>query len=451
MRNGSKKIQLIRCPIDNPNLGADQWNMPLDLIVIGSSVNSDCSVEILDGTLIGLEGILKKIDPSSDCVGLTYTALSSKSLKIIASTAKSNGSFIIIGGQPAMASAESLVLEDFIDAVCVGDGEPTMKAISNQIGNNSFHKELIPNLLFKSHNGVERSHVEFADIWNQQIVDRTLGGLNLENYFRNYPATNTLINMRGNRAANIFSKRGCTHHCSFCARQDKKFRLRNPIIVANEIFKLVNDYKVDYILDTCDTWVDNDWGRMFSMELEKYQIDKIGMMVFADARDITWESVEIMRSCGIDSVLLGIESGSERVLRRNSKRMTRELIVNAVDILVEYGIKVSCSFVLGQLDEDDDSLIETIDLTEILHTRPGVICYGNVIIPLRGSKLWAEAFPANKIWPSFITNAIDYDMDLARELFIAQNTNITGGLKTLEHACEVILKPNKLPIKEYAR
>ena len=149
MRNGSKKIQLIRCPIDNPNLGADQWNMPLDLIVIGSSVNSDCSVEILDGTLIGLEGILKKIDPSSDCVGLTYTALSSKSLKIIASTAKSNGSFIIIGGQPAMASAESLVLEDFIAAVCVGDGEPTMKAISNQIGNKSFHKELIPNLLFK--------------------------------------------------------------------------------------------------------------------------------------------------------------------------------------------------------------------------------------------------------------------------------------------------------------
>ena len=192
-------------------------------------------------------------------------------------------------------------------------------------------------------------------------------------------------------------------------------------------------------------------GNKFAIEVEKNNLEDIGIMVFADARDITYDVSNTMKICGVDSVLLGIESGSERILKRNYKRILKEQIIEAVDNLVMNGIRVSCSFVLGQLDEDDDSILETIELTEALHKRPGVICYGNTIIPLRGSRLWAETFTEDKKWPSFITRALDYDMNLVRELYIYQNKNITGGLKTLNQACEAILKPNYLPIKEYAR
>jgi len=428
------KIQLIRCPIDNPLIGADQWNMPIDLIVVGSAINENCFVEILDGTLLGIEGILNRLDPFASCIGFTYTALSSKSLKRLATIAKSNGSLVIIGGQPAAASAESLIQENFIDAICIGDGEPTMKILSDQLLKNKIDFALIPNILYKTENGILRSLIIDSDVWNQQIIDRTFGNLNPENYFINYPETNTLINMRGKRATNLFSKRGCFRKCSFCARQDKKIRLRNPKLVAEEIRQLVDLYQVDYILDTCDTWVSSGWGNDFAKEIEKNNLKNIGMMVFADARDITIEASNTMKLCGVNSVLLGIESGSERILTRNYKKMTKDQIIIAVDNLVKNEIRVSCSFVLGQLDEDDDSINETIALTELLHKRPGVICYGNTIIPLRGSRLWEEAFPKDKTWPSFITRALDYDMNLARELFISQNKNITGGLNTLNQA-----------------
>ena len=253
------KIQLIRCPIDDQTIGADQWNMPIDLIVVGSAIDKNCFVEILDGTLLGLDGILDRLDPLASCVGFTYTALSSKSLERLAKEAKSNGSLVIIGGQPATASAESLIQEEFIDAICIGDGEPTMNVLSNQLLKNQLNFSLIPNLLYKEGDKTLHSPFEETNVWDQQIIDRTFGFLNPENYFINYPETNTLINMRGKRATNLFSKRGCFRKCSFCARQDKKIRVRNPELVASEIRQLIDFYQVDYILDTCDTWVSSEW------------------------------------------------------------------------------------------------------------------------------------------------------------------------------------------------
>ncbi len=221
--------------------------------------------------------------------------------------------------------------------------------------------------------------------------------------------------------------------------------------VADEIRYLIDNYNIDYILDTCDTWVDSQWCQDFARALDMKSVNNIGMMVFADTRDITIEVCKVMRSCGITNVLLGIESGSERILLQNGKKMTRQEIINAVDYLVEADIKVSCSFVLGLLDEDEDSLLETINLTKVLHERPGVLCYGNVIIPLMGSWLWRRAFPPERVWPSFISRALDYDINSIRELYVSSATRIPGGVKQLQNACEEILAFSQLPKMEYAR
>jgi radical SAM superfamily enzyme YgiQ (UPF0313 family) len=445
------KIQLIRCPVDDPSIGADQWNMPLDLLSVCSDIYEDCYVEILDGTLLSIDEIYNKIDPLSSCVGFTYTALSSLSLKYLAETAKNNGSLVIIGGQPAIASAKSLIEEHCIDAVCIGDGEATMRSISCQLLYGDVDLRLVPNIIFKSEGRIVHTLVEDTDVWNKRYNDRTYGSLNPDKYFIKYPVTNTLLNMRGDRATNIYSKRGCYRYCSFCARQDKKFRLRNPEYVAEELRYLVDEYNVDYILDTSDTWVSDEWVNKFSIEKNKRNLNDLGLMVFADVRDITNKVSDNMKICGIDSVLLGVESGSEKILNRNNKRMTKIQIINAVENLVRNNIRVSCSFVLGQLDEDDDSICDTIELTEVLNQMTGVLCYGNVIIPLRGSQLWGEAFPSEKKWPTFITRAIDYNMDMVRQLYVSQNLKVSGGLKTLEDACKTILKAGNLSVKEYAR
>jgi radical SAM superfamily enzyme YgiQ (UPF0313 family) len=157
-----------------------------------------------------------------------------------------------------------------------------------------------------------------------------------------------------------------------------------------------------------------------------------------------------MKQCGIDSVLLGVESGSERILRENSKFTTKEAIISAVDLLVRFNIRVSCSFVLGLLGEDERSLDETLDLCSELVSKPGVVCYGNVIMPLMGSPLWAKVFGTSRTWPSSITRALDYDLTAVREIYVEQATKIRD-LNILQDACKALLHLSHLEELEYAR
>jgi radical SAM superfamily enzyme YgiQ (UPF0313 family) len=421
--------------------------MPLDLLVVAGGIDiKKCDFEILDGTQLGLDEISRRINPQAFCVGFTYSALSAGSLQTLAIQASENGSFVIVGGQPARAAAPSLVRESFIDAVCVGDGQPVMAAISAQASLGKIDPSRLPNVIYEVDGTLKTSATKSEDVWGQIMPSRSVGGLSPKDYFACYPSKNTLNNMRGARASNLFSKRGCPFICSFCARQDKEVRLRDPEIVADEIVMLVHEHGVDYILDTSDTWVDDDWALTFATAKEARGISDLKMMVFADSRHISDSVSAAFRTCGVDSVLLGIESGSERILRRNRKTTTRHAIISAVESLVNAGIRVSCSFVLGLLDEDDDSLAETVDLAGKLCRMDGVLTYSNVIIPLMGTHLWQEAFQKQENLPTYLTRAVSYDLAAVRQSYIESATRVTGGMQGLESACDKILEASGLAI-----
>lgn len=445
------KIQLVRCPVDDPSVAADQWNMPLDLLVLAGAAADECEVEIIDGTLLGLTEVKRRLESGAAVVGFTYTALSARTLGVLAAECKARGSFVVVGGQPAAGAKHSLVKEAFIDAVCVGDGTPVVRAVAAQLAIGRFNATELPNVIAKSGDSrIVATQIIAEDVWSQSIPSRRLGGLEPERYLRRYPATNTLINMGGRRAVNIFSKRGCPYQCSFCARQDKKTRLRNPNLVASEIRELVEIYGIDYVLDTSDTWFHAGWAKKFAAERMRWGLQGLSMMVFTDSRHITTNSCRLMVECGVDSVLLGVESGSEKVLEANWKTTTRKAILHAVDLLVTAGIRVSCSFVLGLLGEDAESLAETLSLCELLTEKPNVLCYGNVIMPLMGSPMWSTTFPPNRLWPSYITRAIDYDLKAARELYVREATHV-ADVSILQKYCETLLQLGNLASLEYAR
>jgi radical SAM superfamily enzyme YgiQ (UPF0313 family) len=422
--------------------------MPLDLLLIADAVDKRCDLEILDGTLLGLDGIRRRLGAGAVCVGFTYSALSAGSLKLLAAEASANGSFVVVGGQPARASAHSLIREPFVDAVCVNDGQPVMAALSRDAATGRIDAMRLPNVVTRWNGATVSTLQVHEDVWSERLAQRSSGNLNPEEYLARYPGSNTLRNMAGMRASNVFSKRGCPFVCSFCARQDKTVRLRNPDIVADEMEMLSRTYGVDYILDTSDTWVNVDWAEAFSLARRSRGLEELRMMVFADSRHIGEKTCMWFSKCGVDSVLLGIESGSERILHRNRKGTTREAIIRAVDLLVAAGIRVSCSFVLGLLDEDEDSLCETVDLVESLCRKDGVLCYANVIIPFMGTHVWSQAFPVERSWPSSVSRAIDYNLQEVRELYVEQCTHVTGGLRTLEAACDKILEISGLAVNE---
>lgn len=445
------RIQLVRAPMDDGTLPADRWYLPLDLLAVASAAEGVGGiVTILDGSTRTLGEIANEVGINAEIVGLTYSALSVQSFKYLAQMAHMRGARVVTGGQAATASAESLAAESFIDLVVRGDGEPAIRELVLQMGSNAWTPADIPNGVAL----VERRLIDGprVKIRPDEIgaFSRDAGELDTELYVSAFSSGNTLKNIRACRASNIFSKRGCPERCSFCARTDKRIRARQPLQVVNEIAELVERFDLDYIIDTSDTWITSrEWIEEFARDIISVTPRVTGMMVFADARHIIGDIAERLASARIDNVLLGIESASERVLRRNGKLCRKGQARLSIETLLSAGISVSVSLVLGLIGEDEESLRETHKFAEWVSGLEGARCYCNVVIPLPGSPCWTEftAHDAGKKW----LRALDYRLDDVRNDFVKSMTNVRGGVARLFDERDKILDGSGLDRLEFAR
>ena len=220
--------------------------------------------------------------------------------------------------------------------------------------------------------------------------------------------------------------------------------------VVAEIARITQEYDLDYIIDTSDTWVTSlAWIHDFVKERATLNGTCPEMMVFMDARHFNHNLPELLRKAGITNVLLGIESASERVLLHNGKPNSKRRIQEAIRGLVQADIRVSVSFILGLLVEDDKSIWETRRFVDTIDRLSGVRCYCNVIMPLPGSLAWT-AFQANGVGRRW-ERALDYDLEGVRYDFVNSMMSVTGGVNHLMNERDAILAQNSLPSLEYAR
>jgi len=436
------KVQLVSAPLKDSG-GFDEWYMPLGLLSLANSLNGVSEVEILDGTQMNLEEILGRTE--GDLVGITYTTLSVANVRPIAQQAKSNGGFVIVGGQAATVDPGLLLQMPEIDAVVVYDGEPTLRTlVQNRLSN----LDAVPNLVYRANGSLKKTTPKRIQLDQYyKTLDRNIGGLNIEDYIRSFPESNTLINIEAKRPTNIFSQRGCWRTCSFCARQDKGYRTRDPKNVVKEIRELRERHGVDYVVDCSDTWAKKQWVDAFRKAYDSSLDTR--MMVFANVTDIDEEIARKMAEVNVDNVLYGVESGSERILRTNGKLFTREDVLRAAGLATQRGIKVSASFVLGLLGEDERSLEETYSLIEELGEIKGVRAYANVLIPLPGSPLWKNFMGDPRMMVKYSKRGLDYNLEETRKDFLATCTDV--DLPPLMELRDQINSRFGLRALEYAR
>lgn len=105
------------------------------------------------------------------------------------------------------------------------------------------------------------------------------------------------------------------------------------------------------------------------------------------------------RDAGCSQLTFGVESGSPDVLRAIRKRITREQVLRAVDILNEAGVPYTANFMIGFPNETDDDVEQTLDLLDKM--QPSRVLAGSVV-PYPHTELH-DAFPefsrAARRWP----------------------------------------------------
>ncbi len=210
---------------------------------------------------------------------------------------------------------------------------------------------------------------------------------------RSYPESTHGIFYRHTPVAPIITSRGCPFPCTFCAARaltGRVIRYRSVKNVIGEILLLRNRYGVRefHIEDDNFTWK-REYVIAFCRKIIELGLD----LAFALPNGIRLDSLDrevltLMERAGFYSIAVGIESGSDRVLKLMKKSLTREVIRAKIELIRECtDMRVSGFFLIGYPGETEEEIRTTISFAREL---PLDLASFLITMPLPGSPLWDD-------------------------------------------------------------
>ena len=323
-----------------------------------------------------------------DLVGLSFLSTTSYPYaKILARQVRAQfpGIKIAMGGVFATLNAERVKRQcKEVDFVCRGDGEQLILDLLDSLDDPSE----IPSVTWEKDGEVisnpERLIERDLDQW--PFPDRESLDLDfVESMPLDVPVVVSL-----ERYTTMQTSRGCPWPCVFCDIpnfSNSKWRPRTPENVVEELKSLeAAGYKSVYFLD--DNFL-----------LNAKRITRLCELIIEEGLTIRWgcegrvDSVAkplfpLMVKANCNSLMFGIESGSQKVLDRLKKQQTIEEITMAVRTAKKAGIPIVHGFFLvGTPDEEPEDMIQAFKLA----ARLPLDTFGfNRLCVYRGSPLWNE-------------------------------------------------------------
>ncbi|MBU4179977.1 MAG: B12-binding domain-containing radical SAM protein, partial [Actinobacteria bacterium] len=448
-------IQLIKAPCLGTGMPEDKWYMPLNLIWIASYLEKHgYSVEILDGQHLGVEDIKNKI--TSKIIGISLDVLSVKSFNEIVNYARTEkGCTVVVGGQYATPLAQQILeCNPSVDYVIRYDGEEAFLKLIRELETPHRRKlSNIPNLTWRDNESIRLNNIKDVNLWTLPLPKRDVGGLDIDQYIACYQRTKSRENLpfEYDRPTNAFSIKGCPRRigekgCSFCSRIDTHVRFKSPRQTFNEFRYLEEEFSVDYISDFSDNWVIPSWLKQLVSIYENAGGLRSKLRIYADPRDINEYTIGLLETLGVDTVLLGIESGDENVLRNNGKNMSINDTMRAVTLLGSRDMKVSDAYVLGLIGETKESVNKTVRLAKRIREACSTeISYWNILTPLPGSKAWKLLSDINGFSNTCLNSYKFNTVHLEKE-FIRHFTKLgQGGYEFLMEVREQMLEEACIP------
>ncbi|RJR06701.1 radical SAM protein [Candidatus Parcubacteria bacterium] len=178
----------------------------------------------------------------------------------------------------------------------------------------------------------------------------------------------------------VMTGRGCPYRCAFCyeGSNSKTVRFRSVENVMKEICSHFERHpQIKYIFFVDDTFtLDPKRVEKFCRELSRLRKER-DFIWFCEGHVQTlfkWpEMLEQMVEAGMVKILLGIESGSDRVLELYRKNTTAEMIKSVIKNCVKAGVaQIPGNIIIGGPVESNETLEADIDLiNSLLHIAPG--------------------------------------------------------------------------------
>ncbi|MBI5148599.1 B12-binding domain-containing radical SAM protein [Candidatus Pacearchaeota archaeon] len=254
---------------------------------------------------------------------------------------------VIVGGPHASIMPEDALKNGNIDYVITGEGEVSFTELLTRINNGRKPKERLVKC-----KRIELDKLEFAD--------REL-----------YPYKEILKNLRVPNltppTVTILVARGCMYNCSFCKPGEdyifgSKVRTRSPKNVINELIKLREKYNFNSIMIHDDNLLqDREWIKEFCKLYKENDFDQeISCQARADLICKNEDLIKLFAETGLKMLLIGFESGNQRILNFLRKGTTVEQNIKAASICKKYGIKIWANYMFGVPTETREEVLDTV-------------------------------------------------------------------------------------------
>lgn len=260
---------------------------------------------------------------------------------------------IIFGGAgPTLAPEKYLFSNSCVDYVVCGEGEQSMTELINALYNNDIVKA-------KSLSGV--NYLDGETI----VSNRTSPFIrNLDSIPFPDPSLSVTYNY-DNKESYLMTSRGCPYSCAFCSNMwGHRVRYRSAENVVQELNFLVTKHNKSRFWIYDDTFTVNQKRITDICRLIKENNLNIKFVCNIRADCINREILDMLKDAGCTTVTMGVESGSERVLKLLNKGVTTERIKKSAELVHESGINLKVSFMVGLPGESFEEMDQTVDLVK---------------------------------------------------------------------------------------
>lgn len=216
----------------------------------------------------------------------------------------------------------------------------------------------------------------------------------------------------GRFSLNISTTRGCPFSCNWCAKPiyGSRYNSRSPESVVDEIADLIAAYQPDHFWITDDIFgLKPGWIQRFA-ELVQQRGLRFSYTIQSRADLLAkGDTLEALAASGLDTVWIGAESGSQRILDAMDKGITRAQIDTLVPRIRALGMRSAFFLQFGYPGETRADIDRTIAMVtgllpdqigiSVSYPLPGTVFYERMRAALGEKTNWTHSDDLDLMFP----------------------------------------------------
>lgn len=295
--------------------------------------------------------IIKKIiDSKPDVIGFSVISLTYQwSIRIAKELKKQlKDTPIIFGGVYAMSNPETVLKQDCVDVVCIGDGEYPLLELVESLKKGKIDTK-IKNLWFKKDGKIIkndlRTPVKFDDY---PMFDKDL-------FNKHIPIKNSYLTI---------ASKGCPFNCTYCSQNflqpimsgNKKkthFELRNVDNIINELKTMKERYNFQIVEMWDNTFTANKKWTLDFCKKYKEQVN-VPYRILTHPMCIDEEVAQALKDSGCYKVQFGVQSMDEKIRAEILNRHeSNEMVLKGFESCDKAGLNYSIDHIFGLPGDND--------------------------------------------------------------------------------------------------